>query len=145
MNIFDASAAPSWSFQSRCSAGVCVPARRNLFKGRGDAIPVCFQCHHSGRLHPLARISRLQEAAFMFRNIVTVLPLIAAIVAITIRQPPAVRLGAVSVIVLCFVLGLGGLIAPHRLAEESAGSPRSSEWQQGARDTRDVGYFFMPI
>jgi len=98
----------------------------------------------AGRIYE-PRISRLREAVLMFRIIVTVLPLIAAIVAITIRHPSAVRLGAVSVIVLCFVLGLGGLIAPHRLAEESAGSPRSSEWQQGARDTRDVGYFFMPI
>jgi|1185.fasta_scaffold1589011_1 hypothetical protein len=81
----------------------------------------------------------------MFRIIVTVLPLIAAVVAITIRQRSAFRFSAICVTVLCFVLGLGGLIAPHRLAEESSGGPRSSEWQQGARDVRDVGYFFMPI
>jgi hypothetical protein len=81
----------------------------------------------------------------MFKTAMIVFPLVAAGIAATIRHRIAVRLVALAVIVLSFGLGLGGLIAPHRLAEETSQHQRTSDWEQGARDTRDVVYTFIPI
>jgi hypothetical protein len=75
-----------------------------------------------------------------------VLPLIIAIAAATtMRHSFAVRLIAVAVITLSFSVGLGGLVAPHRLAEEKLGIQQNADWDRGARDTRDVVYLVIPL
>ena len=81
----------------------------------------------------------------MFRTLLTALPLVVAIAAGTASRRVAVRVIAVAVIALCTLVGSGGLVAPHRLAEERLGTRQSSEWIRGARDTRDVVYTFIPV
>ena len=70
----------------------------------------------------------------MFRTLMIVLPLIVAVAAVTtMRHSFAVRLIAVAAMALCFSIGLGGLLAPHRLAEEKLGIQPSADWDRGAR------------
>ena len=83
----------------------------------------------------------------MFMWVMVVLPLVALVSAALMPHRFAVRLGAVGAIAFSFAVGLAGLIAPHRLAEEAA-SPnqrKNQDWQQGARDTRDVVYRVIPL
>lgn len=81
----------------------------------------------------------------MFKIAVILLPLVAAVLAGTMRDRIAIRFVALAVIVLSFLLGSVGLIAPHRLAEQRNRNGSTSDWEQGARDTRDVVYAFIPI
>jgi hypothetical protein len=75
-----------------------------------------------------------------------VLPLIVAVAAMTtMRHSFAVRLTAVAAMTVCFSVGLGGLVAPHRLAKQKLGIQQSSDWDGGARDTRDVVSSFIPL
>ena len=75
----------------------------------------------------------------------TLLPAVAVIAVVVFTRRPAIRFWAVALIVLtCFAVS-GGLIAPHRVAEELVhGSPQSEQWRQGARDTRDAVYAVLP-
>lgn len=82
----------------------------------------------------------------MLKTVMIVLPLIVALAAATVRHVFAVRLIAVAIIASCFLLGLGGLVAPHRLAQETVPrNQQNSDWDRGARDTRDVVYTFIPL
>jgi hypothetical protein len=82
----------------------------------------------------------------LFRTLMIVLPLSVAVAAVTtMRHSFAVRLIAVAAMALCFSIGLGGLLAPHRLAEEKLGIQPSADWDRGARDTRDVVYSSIPL
>jgi hypothetical protein len=83
----------------------------------------------------------------MFMWAIVVLPIVALVLAALTPQRFAVRLGAVGAIAFSFAVGLTGLIAPHRLAEETASpnQPKNQDWQQGARDTRDVVYRVIPL
>lgn len=81
----------------------------------------------------------------MFKTLLIVLPLAAAVAAATLRHRFAVRLIAFAVIASTYLVGLAGLMAPHRLAEEMRGTPQSAEWSRGAMDTRDVVYTVIPL
>jgi hypothetical protein len=81
----------------------------------------------------------------VFKTLMIVLPLVAAITAATLRHRFAIRLIAVAVTASTFLVGLAGLIAPHRLAEEKRGGQQSAEWDRGALDTRNVVYTVIPL
>jgi hypothetical protein len=82
----------------------------------------------------------------MLKGLIVVLPVIAAAVALWLRHLFLVRVGAVCVIGLVFLIAYGGLLAPHRLAEETV--PRvaqNSDWVRGALATRDVVHSVTPL
>jgi hypothetical protein len=81
----------------------------------------------------------------MTKAFLTLLPTVAVIAALVFRSRPAVRFVGVAVIVLTGFAISGGLIAPHRLAEDLLhGYPQSDQWRQGASDTRDAVYGVLP-
>ena len=75
----------------------------------------------------------------------TVIPVAAALAAAMLRDRMIVRVSAVAVIAVTFLVGFVGLIAPHRLAEEKLGTQQSVEWNRGALATRDVVYTSLPL
>jgi hypothetical protein len=79
-------------------------------------------------------------------TVVLVVVAVAAISATVLRHLLLLRIAALAVILLVSLLSAGGLIAPHRLAEERVGqSSQNGEWQRGARDTRDAVYRALPV
>ena len=77
---------------------------------------------------------------------VTLIPLLAALVAVIFRHSSAVRLIAVGVILVSALMTFGGLTAPHRVAEDLVHqSPQGPEWGRGAVDTRDVVHGILPM
>jgi hypothetical protein len=74
-----------------------------------------------------------------------ILPVLAIIAVLVGNDRKVVRFVAVTAIVIAAFAVAGGLIAPHRIAEELVHrSPQSVEWRQGARDTRDAVYQVLP-
>lgn len=75
------------------------------------------------------------------RTFLVLLPAVAVVAVLVFKRRPVVRLaGGVAVVLTGFAVS-GGLIAPHRIAEELVHrSPQSGQWHQGARDTRGAVY-----
>ena len=96
-------------------------------------------------LRPVGRVAELGSFDQDVKAFFTLLPAVAVIAVVVFTRRPAIRFWAVALIVLtCFAVS-GGLIAPHRVAEELVhGSPQSEQWRQGARDTRDAVYAVLP-
>jgi hypothetical protein len=85
-------------------------------------------------------------AQVMFRALLIALPLIAAVGAVLAGRSLVVRIMAVTAIAVVFLVALGGLIAPHRLAQETVSrSQQTSDWERGATDTRDIVHSSIPL
>jgi hypothetical protein len=68
-----------------------------------------------------------RRGGLVFKALMIVVPVVAALTAATVGHRFAVRLIAVAVIAITFLVGIGGLIAPHRLAQEKRGGEQSAE------------------
>ena len=82
----------------------------------------------------------------MVSTLVPIIVAVAAVFAAVFRHLVAVRAVALAIIFFAALLSFGGLIVPHRIAEDlHRPQLQTAEWQQGARDTRDAVYRGLPL
>lgn len=74
------------------------------------------------------------------------IPVVVAISAVTLDGRPFIRSVALIIVSCFFLVGMMGLVAAHRLADEvSATRPHGSDWQRGVEDMRNVIGSLLPL
>jgi hypothetical protein len=75
----------------------------------------------------------------MMTILISLIPFAAIILGFAYWDSPGIRVIVVGVILVSMWLGVGPLIAPHRLAEiEYQNGPPSDEWKSGSYETTKI-------